>query len=195
VEELNKKLLGEVTIPQEIIEDTKKSVKSIVDFGKKIEEYITQNITNLLGMILFGAISLEASDIHIEPQKEQIRLRIRVDGVLQDVGFFGQETYHNLLSRLKLLSKIKLNITNKPQDGRFTVLIAAEGEPRQGREDLLIEIRTSILPAEYGESIAIRILNPKNLMGLESLGLREDLYEIFQHERHHVQDPVQSLQG
>ncbi len=171
MEELKKKLLGSVTITPEIIEDIKKNVENIVDFRKKIKEYTDQNTTKLLDIILFGAIILEASDIHIEPQSEQIRLRIRIDGILQDATFFEQNIYHNILPRLKLLSKLKLNITNKPQDGRFTIVV----------EDSLIEVRTSSLPAEYGEAIVMRILNPKNL-SLDALGLRKDLYKIFQKE-------------
>ncbi len=166
-----RKILGSVTIPKEIAEDLKET-KHIAGFEKKIEEYIAQNITNLLDVILFGAINLKASDIHIEPQEEKIRLRIRLDGVLQDVVFFEQRVYRNILNRLKLLSKIKLNIQDKPQDGRFSIIL----------EDVLIEMRTSTLPSEYGESVVMRILNPKNLIGLEALGLREDLYQIFQEE-------------
>jgi len=99
-------------------------------------------------------------------------LRIRLDGILQDVVFFDQTAYHHLISRLKLTSKLKLNITDKPQDGRFTIAV----------EDLLIEVRTSSLPSEYGESIVMRILNPKSLIDLEDLGLREDLFKTFQKE-------------
>ena len=105
----------------------------------------------------------------MERKEDKARLRIRIDGILQDAVFFSQDLYHNLLSRIKLLSKIKLNITDKPQDGRFTIII----------DDLRIEIRTSTLPAEYGESIAIRILNPKSLIQIDDLGLRQDLYDIF----------------
>ena len=108
----------------------------------------------------------------MEPQEDNSKLRIRLDGVLQDVILFEQSTYHGLISRLKLLSRLKLNITDKPQDGRFTIEIA----------DSLIEIRTSSLPAEYGESIVMRILNPKNLIGIDGLGLRKDLYKIFEKE-------------
>lgn len=168
----NKKLLGSVTITPEIIEEIKKDVKNIEGFKKKIEEYIGQDTTSFLDVILFGAISLDASDIHIEPQKDDSRLRIRLDGVLQDIIFFEQDIYHHLISRLKLLSKLKLNITDKPQDGRFTIEIG----------EALIEIRTSSLPAEYGESIVMRILNPKNLIGIDDLGLRKDLYKIFEKE-------------
>ncbi len=167
-----KKILGSVTIPPKIVEDVTASIKHIADFTKKIEEYITQDTTNLLDMVLFGAIYISASDIHLEPQEDNIRLRVRLDGVLQDVALFDQNIYHNLLSRLKLLSKIKLNITSTPQDGRFTIIV----------EDKPIEIRTSTLPAEYGESVVMRILNPKNLRGMEDLGLRKDLYDIFNKE-------------
>ena len=170
--EENKKLLGSVSISQEIITQVEKEVKDIDGFKKKIEEYLTQNVTELLDVILYGSIILDASDIHLEPQESDARLRIRLDGILQDVIFFNEDTYHHLISRLKLLSKLKLNITDKPQDGRYSIEIGSE----------LIEIRTSSLPAEYGESIVMRILNPKNLIGLDDLGLRKDIYDVFMKE-------------
>jgi len=167
-----KKLLGSVTISPKIIEEIKGEVKDIGGFKKKIQDYLAGNVTELLDVILYGAISLDVSDIHIEPQEKEARLRIRLDGILQDVVFFEQTAYHHLISRLKLLSHLKLNITDKPQDGRFTIEV----------NDLLIEIRTSSLPSEYGESIVMRILNPKSLISLDDLGLREDLYKTFQKE-------------
>ena len=147
-----KKILGSVAISPDIIEESKNEVKNIEGFKKKIQDYLNQNVTSLLDVILFGAILLDASDVHIEPQEEESKLRIRLDGILQDVVFFDHTTYRHLLSRLKLLSKLKLNITDKPQDGRFTIKV----------NDLLIEIRTSSLPTEYGESVVMRILNPKS---------------------------------
>lgn len=169
--EENKTLSG-VQITPEIMEDITANVKAITDFTGKIEEYGAQTTTNLLDVILFGAIIMRASDIHFEPQEDQVRLRIRLDGVLQDAHIFTKDIYHQLLSRLKLLSKIKLNVTDKAQDGRFSI----------GMGEDLIEIRTSSLPAEYGESVVMRILNPQNLRALDSLGLRKDLYEIFSKE-------------
>lgn len=172
MEETSKKSLSGVAIASETIQDMKDHVKTLVSLAKKIEQGIAQDTTGLLDILLFGAIILEASDIHIEPEKNQARLRIRIDGVLQDVIVLTLDIYHNLVSRLKLLSKLKLNVVDKPQDGRFTIDI----------QESLIEIRTSSLPAEYGESIVMRILNPKNLIGLEALGLRKDLYEILEKE-------------
>jgi len=167
-----KKLLGAVAISPKIIDEIKKDVKDVAGFKKKIEEYLAGNITELLDVILYGAIILDTSDIHIEPQEEDSRLRVSLDGILQDVVFFDHTAYDHLISRLKLVSKLKLNITDKPQDGRFTI----------GVDDLLIEVRTSSLPAEYGESIVMRILNPKSLIDLDDLGLREDLYKTFKKE-------------
>ena len=167
-----KKLLGSVAISQKIIGEVEADVKDINGFKAKIEKYLVENVTELLDVILYGAITLDTSDVHIEPQESDARLRIRLDGILQDVVFFDQSAYHHLLSRLKLLSKLKLNITDKPQDGRFTIEVG----------ESLIEVRTSSLPAEYGESVVMRLLNPKSLISLEDLGLRDDLYKTFQTE-------------
>src|SRR3989344_7106366 len=159
MDEKTKKLLGSVAISPKIIGEVKKEIKDIAGFKKKIGAYLAGNVTELLDVILFGAIALDSSDIHIEPEEKNSKLRIRLDGILQDVVFFDQDAYRHLLSRLKLLSHLKLNITDKPQDGRFTI----------GIDDLLIEVRTSSIPAEYGESIVMRILNPKSLISLDDL--------------------------
>jgi len=172
MEESSKKLLGSVTISSKVIEEIEKDVNNIEDFKKKVQDYSSQSITELLDVILYSAIKLDTSDVHLEPQENEARLRVRLDGILQDVVFFGPDAYKHLLSRLKLLSKLKLNITDKPQDGRFTIEV----------QDSLIEVRTSSLPAEYGESVVMRILNPKSLIALDDLGLREDLFKIFKKE-------------
>lgn len=170
--EETKKLLGFVELSPEVVKEIKEGAKNIAQFKQKIEDHSAENITTLLDVILYGAINLQASDIHIEPEETQSRLRIRLDGILQDVAFFDQTISHQIVSRLKLLSKIKLNITDKPQDGRFSIQA----------EDLVIEMRVSSLPSEYGESIVMRILNPKSLISLEDLGLRKDLYKVFEKE-------------
>lgn len=167
-----KKITGEIQIPKELIAETKKEVKSVLDFKKKIEESFQKRTTELSQIILIGAIFLNASDIHIEPEEKLVKLRVRIDGVLQNVLSFDRKIYHSLLSRIKLLAGLKLNVTTRPQDGRFSILV----------EDTAIEIRASSLPAEFGESIVLRILNPKNLIDIEALGLRKDLLEIFKRE-------------
>lgn len=169
MDEEKRKILGAIAIQEELIEEFNKDAGDILGFQKKIQEYLDKETTSLLSLILLGAVKLDASDIHIEPEEERAKIRLRIDGILNDIVLLNNDIYHNLLSRIKLLSKLKLNISEKPQEGRFSVDIG----------DSLIEMRSSILPSEYGESILMRILNPKNLMELDKLGLRKDLYETI----------------
>jgi len=167
-----KRITGEVEISKEIIAEVQKKVNNIPTFKEFIESSLDKNTTELLGIVLIGAINLNASDIHIEPEESKVQFRVRVDGMLHDVLEIDHKLYKALSSRIKLLSKLKLNVNDRPQDGRFSIVIAKDE----------IEIRTSVLPAEYGESIVLRILNPKSLISLEELGLRKDLLEMFNEE-------------
>jgi len=166
------KIIGQVVIPPTVFSEIKKEIKSILTFKKKIEDFLTKRITEILEIILGGAVFLNASDLHIEPEENKIKLRARIDGMLQDVIELDQKVYKLLLSRIKLVSGLKLNIADRPQDGRFSILI----------DNLVIEIRASTLPAEYGEAVVLRILNPKSLVEIESLGLRSDLLKVFEEE-------------
>lgn len=148
------------------------AVKSISDLKKEIEKSLSKKTTEMLNAIMAGAISLGASDIHIEPEEKQTKLRVRVDGILQDVLSLDNKTHKSIVSRIKLLAKLKLNVSDRPQDGRFSVLF----------KETEIEIRSSSLPSEYGESIVMRILNPESLVEIESLGLRKDIVKTFNKE-------------
>ena len=170
--EVSKKIVGEVKILPETPFKIQKKIKNISDFKEVIKASLEKEVTEVLEILLGGAINLDASDIHIEPREEESKIRVRIDGILQDVLVFNREIYERILSRIKLLSGMKLNITDRPQDGRFSILA----------EKMAIEIRASSLPAEYGESIVLRILNPKSLIEIEALGLRKDLLEIFKTE-------------
>lgn len=133
--------------------------------GKK-----SYRVSRILETILAGGLSTGASDIHIEPEEECIRLRYRLDGVLVHVLDFDFDTYNLLLSRIKLLSGLKLNIKKDSQDGRFSVHVGTDN----------IEIRTSVLPGAYSESIVLRLLNPKNIgVPLEELGIPPKLLSII----------------
>lgn len=169
---MREKLVGQVKIPAEKILLAKEKIKHILHYKSYLEIFSKREITELVEVLLIGAFYLDASDIHLEPKKEQTLLRIRIDGVLHDIVVFSNNFYQSLLSRLKLLSGLKLNITDRPQDGRFSILI----------EGLSIEIRTSSLPSEYGETLVLRMLNPKWVVNLEALGLREDMLQLFYEE-------------
>ncbi len=119
-------------------------------------------ISKIMEIMLAGSLALGASDIHIEPEETEVRMRFRLDGVLIDIINFDLPTYSLILSRIKLLSGLKLNIKSEAQDGRFSVKI----------KDSEIQIRTSVLPGAYNESIVMRLLNPKSIaVPLESLGI------------------------
>ncbi|MEK7482222.1 MAG: GspE/PulE family protein [Patescibacteria group bacterium] len=164
--------MGEVIIPQETYSLLKEEVKNVLALKAKIEANLTKPITELIQLILAGAIILESSDLHIEPEEESAKMRLRMDGILQDIISFDLKLYRDLLSRLKLISGVKLNVADRPQDGRFSIL-AQETE---------IEARVSTLPAEYGEAFVLRLLNPKSLIEIEALGMRPDLLAIIKKE-------------
>jgi len=171
------KITDKIVVSPEATGQIQKAVKSVPDLKKEIEGNIKEEITKIIEVILVGAISLSSSDIHFEPRENDIRLRVRLDGMLYDVMFFSQKTYRLLLSRIKLLAGLKLNVHNKPQDGSFSVVMQAKTDKEKE-----IEIRTSALPADFGESVVMRILNPESLKSIEELGLRQDLLDIFKKE-------------
>lgn len=168
---------GSLDISNEEIQEMIGKVKSINDIHNLIDDTINikrvYRISKIIGIVMAGSISLNASDIHIEPEEDATRLRYRLDGVLVDIESFDHDTYDLMLSRLKLLSGLKLNIKENSQDGRFSVVV----------KDKEIEIRTSVLPGAYGESIVMRVLNPDTISApLEDLGIPPKLMKIFEHE-------------
>ncbi len=162
-----------IEIEKELAEEFAKEITNVPTLKKKAEELAVKDISTLLKALMFGSIVLDSSDMHIEAVENGSTLRIRIDGVLQEVTSFDLAKHQRIVSRIKLLSGLKLNVEDKPQDGRFSILL-----DRNEKVDE-IEIRVSTLPTEYGETIVMRVLNPKNLISLEDLGLRKDLYEIF----------------
>jgi len=168
---------GALDIANEEIQDLVKEVKSSDDIKKSIETVLNQKksyrISRILEIMLAGAISIKASDIHIEPEEKMVRLRYRLDGVLNDILELDHATYDLLLSRIKLISNLKLNTKEKSQDGRFSIKIS----------DIEIEIRTSLLPGGYGESIVLRVLNPEAIsVSLEELGMNDRLLNLLVRE-------------
>ncbi len=129
--------------------------------GQKILE---TSVTDIMDIIFAGAIHLDASDIHIEPIESGARLRYRIDGILQDIITLPEDTYKALRNRIKYLCKMKMNITEEPQDGRFDVEIGGKS----------IDIRVSLMPSAWGEVIVTRLLNPSGAMvTLEELGFNQ----------------------
>lgn len=121
--------------------------------------------TKLLEVIILGAAKTKSSDIHVEPGENDFLVRYRIDGILQDVVRLPLPAYKQLISRIKFMSKLRMDITDKPQDGRFTVT-APDGD---------IDLRVSFMPSTWGEAVVIRLLGQeKSILQLDKLGFRPD---------------------
>ncbi|OGY39345.1 MAG: hypothetical protein A2418_01610 [Candidatus Brennerbacteria bacterium RIFOXYC1_FULL_41_11] len=119
-------------------------------------------VIKLVSDILKNAILQRASDIHLEPERNRLRVRYRIDGDLFSVVFLPVEIHPAILTRIKILADLKIDETRSPQDGRFSAFIA-------GRQ---IDFRVSTFPTQNGEKAALRILDPNSgLKNLEDLGL------------------------
>ncbi|MDO8495837.1 MAG: GspE/PulE family protein [bacterium] len=158
--------IGAIEIDEKELESLQGQIQGIGDLKSKLQ---TISVTKLLEILIAGALKTKASDVHFEPETTDTRLRYRLDGILHDITNLDMGYYNQILNRVKVLSKMKLNIHDSPQDGRFTI--------KQKSVD--IEVRVSILPSEFGETIVMRMLDPRNIKGtLESLGIRKDLLDI-----------------
>jgi len=147
-----------------------KNLKDVIDLKKRITEIPTTEVINI---IMAGAVKMEASDIHFEPHQDGIRLRYRLDGILQNITDLPSQIYHYILSRVKVLSGMKINIRDVAQDGHFSVEI-------EGNE---IDIRVSILPGNFGENIVMRLLNQRAVaLNYDDLGLRGLAYDKLREE-------------
>lgn len=161
---------GKVDIDETRLVTIQKDVHKLEDVATLLRSFTSPLLSQLLEIILAGSLSLKASDIHFEPTAEKGILRFRIDGLLHTVfSEMSMKTYNSIATRIKLLSNLKINVKDEPQDGRFTI----------GLSDRNIEIRTSIIPSEYGETIVLRLLDPTAIsVALETLGWRLDDLEI-----------------
>ncbi|MBI4138684.1 type II/IV secretion system protein [Candidatus Uhrbacteria bacterium] len=155
-----KEIIFGVRIEEEALQRFEKEIGSFRDLQEKISKVSTTDIVTLM---LGAALKSGASDIHVEAEEEDVKLRFRIDGILQDAAKLPRDTWKQMISRLKLLAGAKINVEGVPQDGRITIYLAAEK----------IDIRVSFLPTAYGESVVMRILRPKAIaLEFDNLGVR-----------------------
>jgi len=134
---------------------------------------ITQDapITRALNTILEYAAKSRASDIHIEPREKEIKVRYRIDGILYNTMTLPKHIHPALVSRIKILSNLKIDEHRVPQDGRFQLNL----------EDREIDLRVSITPIVYGEKVVIRLLDKSSgIITLENLGIKGRAYHIIE---------------
>jgi type IV pilus assembly protein PilB len=163
-------LKDDFVIQEKELKEFEQSLKTIQELKKTIINFST---TRLLTIIMAGAIKMGASDVHFEPSKDIIRLRYRIDGLLQDIAVFPAKAYRFSLSRVKTLSSMLLNVHDISQDGRFTIKIMDQEELVKS-----IDIRVSILPSSFGESIVMRLLDSEAVqLNLPNLGFRPESFK------------------
>lgn len=174
-QKIPKEIISEtgLSVREEKLEELSTQIKNTSDLKSMVEKTFGGRTTEVLEIIIAGALAIGASDVHVEPQETESRLRYRLDGVLRDILNIPVKIYTHLLSRLKLLSELKLNVRDKPQDGRFTIKT----------RDAKIEVRTSTMPGPYGENVVMRILDPKALgVKFEDLGMQPEIIQLMERE-------------
>lgn len=117
------------------------------------------------------AVALGVSDLHLSPQKHDVRLEWRLHGMLEPIASLTQDTYVDLLRRVKFLSKLKLNVTDIPQDGQYTFAYTDSSAVER-----TVNVRVATLPSRFGETITLRLLDPaRGILPLEKLGFPTDI--------------------
>ena len=128
-------------------------------------------VIKLANLIITTAIKMKASDIHIEPMEKEFRVRYRIDGALRKMDSPPKRLQGAIISRIKIMSKMKISEKRIPQDGRIQITV--------GGKDL--DLRVSSVPTNHGESIVMRILDKSNLaLGLPQLGFLTDDQSTFE---------------
>ena len=137
------------------------------------DEVVDENsapVVKLVHLMISEALQLRASDIHIEPFEDELRIRYRIDGVLVKRDSPPRRLLGALISRIKILSKLDISERRRPQDGRIKIHVG----------DKPLDLRVSIIPTNHGQSVVMRLLDPENIkVGIRQLGLSEHNFAIF----------------
>lgn len=166
-----KLIIKGVKLTEEELDHFKQSMKTIPDIQTTIS---SASITDIITILMSAGLQFNSSDIHVEAEEEKIITRLRVDGILQDVASLPHDLWKKIIARIKLISGLKINVTNRPQDGRFTIFL------KSGDTD----VRVSTIPTTWGESVVMRILKPSAInvefgqLGYRPLAEKKLLKEI-----------------
>ena len=128
-------------------------------------------IIQVVNGMIEQALKLGASDVHIEPEKNQVRIRMRIDGVLYEKMILHKNTYSDLITRIKIMANMNIAERRLPQDGRFSF----------GEDEGKVDVRVSVLPTIHGEKAVLRILNMQDhaIHTIDQLGLSDIDKKIF----------------
>ena len=127
-------------------------------------------VVRLVHLMISEAVQLRASDIHVEPFEDRVRIRYRIDGRLVERDSPPRRLLGAILSRIKILSKLDIAERRRPQDGRIKITV---GEKQ-------LDLRVSVIPTNHGQSVVMRILDKDNIrVGVRQLGLSDTCYDQF----------------
>lgn len=141
---------------------------------RKLNDLLAKaNMSDIVTIVIAVAFQTRSSDIHIEAEEKDVKVRLRIDGILHDISILPHDVWTKLIARVKLLSGLKINIADRPQDGRYTIFL---------RDDK-VDVRVSTLPTSYGESVVMRLLRSSSAgLGFDQLGLSEYSYKQLKKE-------------
>lgn len=175
VQKTQEEITGKVEIEHERLQEKVSSLEKIASTLEEAQDEQAKTPTrHLLEIIITGALVNRASDIHLEAAESHGIVRLRIDGVLHEITHpIAKNNYASILSRIKLLAELKLNIKTEPQDGRFSITF----------KEKQVEVRVAVAPSEFGEGVVMRLLDPDAInISLGELGLRKDDLVIIEKE-------------
>ena len=152
------KVVLNTSVDESKISNYAKELDDLKNLGEKIKTVPSEEAIYLIGI---GALRAGSSDIHLEAEENYIRARFRIDGLLHEVFRIDKNIWYNLSNQLKYQAKLRVNVNNVPQDGRYDFVINKRK----------IDVRISVLPTEFGESFVMRLLDSgRHLVSFEELG-------------------------
>lgn len=155
-----RKIVKGVNITDDELGRYQSDLKTYADIARIVKN---ASVTDIMTIVMAAGLAFNTSDVHIEAEEEKVAVRFRIDGVLQEVAALDADMWKKLIARIKLISGLKINITDRPQDGRFTIFL------KTGDTD----VRVSTIPTAWGESVVMRILRPSAInVEFASLGFR-----------------------
>ncbi len=174
------KLYSNLPIVKAITKDINITDEELAKFGEDInnlqklqEKFIDVSVTDILSLMIAAALKINSSDIHVEAEENGIAVRYRIDGILHDVATLPKDQWKRFVSRIKLLSALKINVSDKPQDGRVTLILGSGS----------LDVRVSTMPTIHGESVVMRILHSGSKgVTFDELGLRGDAFNRLKKE-------------
>ncbi|MBI5754739.1 type II/IV secretion system protein [Candidatus Peregrinibacteria bacterium] len=138
----------ENVLDEETLEAYEKEIENLTQLKEKLKDVTSEEALNYINV---GAIKTGASDIHYQPEEKNVMVRFRIDGVLQEIFRIERPLFENIANQIKYKAKMKLNINNVPQDGRFSFVINKRK----------IDVRVSAIPTEFGETFVCRLLDSR----------------------------------